>query len=95
MVSGGTTVTVGVPDSYIWDGQAYVGYYGDQYYYLAPNNIWMPLEGDRRAHFIDWQRDHHDWYRHAIQNERYRRDMRGHEHPWRGENRERQGDEGR
>jgi len=77
----GVAVNVGVPDSYVWDGQEYVGVVGDQYYYLGPNNVWMPLNSDRKARFHDWAREHQDWREHAIRNERYRLDSHGKEHP--------------
>ena len=78
----GVTVTVGVPDNYVWDGTEYVGWIGDQYYYLGPGNVWLEMGGDRLAHFRTWERDHADWHTHVIRNELYRRDAHGHDHPW-------------
>jgi len=84
VVQPGISVNIGVPDSYVWDGSEYVGVIGDQYYYLGPNHAWLPLGSDRLAHFHDWERSNHDWRDHAIQNEKYRLDAQGHEHPWHG-----------
>jgi hypothetical protein len=77
-------VGVAVPDTYVWDGDEYVGMVGDQYYYLAPNEVWMPLNSDRAVFFHDWEKHHKDWVKQAIRNEKYRRDAQGHEHPWQG-----------
>jgi hypothetical protein len=81
-ITPGVAVTVGVPESYTWDGTEYVGVIGDQYYYLGPNHGWLPLGADRLARFHTWERDHHDWRDHATVNEKYRLDAQGHEHPW-------------
>jgi hypothetical protein len=78
----GVTVTVGLPDSYVWDGTEYVGLIGDQYYYLGPGDVWLAMPSDRLTRFRVWEHDHHDWRDHAIRNELYRRDAHGHEHPW-------------
>ena len=76
-------VDTGVPDSYVWDGNEYVGVIGDQYYYLGPNQVWLKLDASRQARFHDWERAHADWRTHAISNEKYRRDMHGHIVPFR------------
>jgi hypothetical protein len=73
---------VAVPDAYVWDGDEYVGMVGSQYYYLAPNQVWIPLTSDRAVYFHDWEKHHKDWVKQAIKNEKYRRDAEGHEHPW-------------
>jgi hypothetical protein len=78
----GVTVNIGVPDNYAWDGFEYVGVIGDQYYYLGPGNIWLPMAGDRLLRFRAWEGDHHDWRMHAMRNDLYRRDAQGHDHPW-------------
>jgi len=83
-ITPGVAVTVGVPDSYVWDGTEYVGVIGDQYYYLGPNHAWLPLGSDRLGRFHEWEKAHHDWRDHAIANEKYRLDAQGHEHPWHG-----------
>jgi|HubBroStandDraft_4_1064222.scaffolds.fasta_scaffold492666_1 hypothetical protein len=75
------TVNVGVPDAYVWDGDEYVGVIGDQYYYLGPGNVWLPLTSDRLVFFHDWEKHNKNWMKHAIRNEKYRRDAGGHEHP--------------
>ncbi len=75
-------MTIGVPDNYVWDGYEYVGVIGNQYYYLGPGNVWLPLGSDRFLRFRTWESDHHDWRIHAIHNELYRRDAQGHDHPW-------------
>lgn len=77
----GITVTIGVPDTYVWDGYEYVGVVNGQYYYLGPGNAWMVMPPDRLVRFHDWERGHSDWRDHAIHNELYRRDAQGHDHP--------------
>jgi hypothetical protein len=82
-VSGtGVTANIGVPDFYVWDGSEYIGFIADHYYYLAPGNIWLPLNGNHLNHFHDWEKDHYDWRAHAIRNERFRRDAQGKLHLW-------------
>jgi hypothetical protein len=83
-ITPGVAVTVGVPDSYVWDGSEYVGVIGDQYYYLGPNQVWLPMPAARLSFFHDWEKHHTDWAKQAIQNEKYRRDAQGHDHPWHG-----------
>jgi hypothetical protein len=75
------SVTVTVPETYVWDGDEYVGMVGDQYYYLGPNQAWLPMPTDRLAFFHGWEKQHKDWMKDAIHNEKYRRDAQGHEHP--------------
>lgn len=82
------TVQVGVPDYYVWDGYEYVGVVGNQYYYLAPGDVWQPISHERWERFEHWEHHHRDWQEHAIQNERYRRDAYGHESPWHEEREE-------
>ena len=77
------TVGVGVPDSYVWDGYEYVGWVGNQYYYLGSNHVWLGMDGPRFARFNSWSRVHADWRTHAIVNERYRYDAHGHNVPMR------------
>jgi hypothetical protein len=67
-----------VPDSYAWDGYEYVGFVGDQYYYLGPGNVWLFCEPFRLERFHGWERGHADWRDHAIRNDRYRTDRNGH-----------------
>jgi hypothetical protein len=78
----GFTVNIGVPAFYVWDGSEYIGFIGDQYYFLAPGNLWLPLSGNRLNRFRAWEKDHHDWRSHAIRNERFRRDAQGKMHLW-------------
>lgn len=77
------TVDIGVPDSYVWDGYEYVGVVGTQYFYLGVGNVWLPFDSVRMARWHDWERVHADWRAHAIRNEIYRHDARGHEVPLR------------
>jgi hypothetical protein len=70
-----------VPDEYVWDGYENVGIVGDQYYYLGPGNVWIVADPFRLDRFHGWERGHGDWRGHAIRNDRYRRDSRGHEQP--------------
>jgi hypothetical protein len=64
-----TTVTA--PADYVWDGYDNVGMANGQYYFLAPNNVWMPLNTVQQRHFDDWQRSHLNGYDHAIHNTSY------------------------
>jgi hypothetical protein len=66
-----TTVMV-VPDTYIWDGDEYVGVVGDQYYYLGPNSIWIVMDPVRLHRFQGYMHDHPDWRGHMVKNEKYR-----------------------
>ena len=81
-VAPAVTVEVGVPDAYVWDGYEYVGVVGDQYYYLGPDHVWLTLDAPRLARFHDWARVHADWRANAIRNEKYRRDVHGHDVPF-------------
>ncbi len=72
-----------VPDSYVWDGTEYVGFVGSTDFYLGPGNVWLPLAGAPLARFHDWQGAHRGWRDHAIRNEKYRRDAKGHTVPLR------------
>lgn len=49
-----------VPDGYAWDGYEYVGFVGDQYYYLGPGNFWLLAEPWRLDRFHGWERGHPD-----------------------------------
>jgi len=80
-VPAATVSVEAVPESYVWDGQEYVGVIGDQYYYLGPGDVWMPMSHERYEYFHDWEHHHHDWREHAIENERYRIDSHGKVHP--------------
>ena len=44
-------VTVGMPDSYVWDGVEYVGVVGDQYMYLGPEGVWLVCDPSVSAAF--------------------------------------------
>jgi hypothetical protein len=81
-ITPGVSVTVGVPDAYTYDGTEYVGLIGDQYYYLGPNQVWLPMPPDRLTFFHEWEHHHKDWVKQEIRNEKYRRDAQGHDHPW-------------
>ena len=74
-------VPVMVPDSYAWDGYEYVGFVGDQYYYLGPGNVWLFCDPFRLDRFRGWERGHADWRNHAVRNDRYRTDRNGHVQP--------------
>jgi hypothetical protein len=76
------SVNVGVvPDTYVWDGDEYVGVVGSQYYYLGPGNVWLVMDTPRLARFHDWERGHADWHSRAIENVRFRTDAHGHDVP--------------
>lgn len=80
VMSGPAVTATPVPDEYVWDGNEYVGVIGDQYYYLGPGDVWMPMDPDRLHRFNGWERDHADWRSHETHNVRYR-NMRHDEHP--------------
>jgi hypothetical protein len=63
------TVTVGVPDSYVWDGVEFVGVVGGQYMYLGPGGAWLVCDPIRLDRFHGWERGHPDWRRTAVRNE--------------------------
>jgi hypothetical protein len=62
-------VTVGVPDTYVWDGVEYVGYVGGACMYLGPGGVWVNCDPVRLERFHGWERGHPDWRRTAIRNE--------------------------
>jgi hypothetical protein len=62
-------VTVGMPESYVWDGVEYVGVVGDQYMYLGPGNVWLVCDPVRLGRFHGWEGGHPDWRRSAVRNE--------------------------
>lgn len=72
------TVAAGVPDSYISDGDEFVGVIGTDYFYLGSGNLWVPLEAARLAHFQAWEVEHPDWREHAVLNAKFRTDAQGH-----------------
>ena len=61
-------VTVGMPDSYAWDGVEYVGVVGGQYMYLGPGEVWLVCDPVRLDRFHGWERGHPDWRRTAVRN---------------------------
>jgi hypothetical protein len=61
-------VTVGVPDSYVWDGVEFVGVVGGSYMYLGPGGAWVVCDSVRLGRFHGWERGHPDWRRSAIRN---------------------------
>jgi hypothetical protein len=61
-------VTVGVPDSYVWDGVEFVGVVGGQYMYLGPGGGWLVCEPFMLDRFHGWERGHPDWRRTAVHN---------------------------
>jgi hypothetical protein len=61
-------VTVGVPDSYVWDGVEFVGVVGGQYMYLGPGGGWLVCDSVRLGRFHGWEGGHPDWRRTAVHN---------------------------
>jgi hypothetical protein len=61
-------VTVGVPESYFWDGVEFVGVVGGQYMYLGPGGAWLVCEPFRLDRFHGWERGRPDWRRTAVHN---------------------------
>ena len=80
-IDGNTDDWAMVPDSYAWDGYEYVGFVGDQYYYLGPGNVWLFCEPFRLDRFHGWERGHVGWRDHAVRNDHYRTDRNGHVQP--------------
>jgi hypothetical protein len=76
-----------VPDSYVMVNGEYVGLVGNQYFYLGAGGAWLVFDSVRLERFHGWERDHADWREHAIRNEKFRRDARGHEQPRRNDQR--------
>lgn len=68
-----------VPETYVVVDGVSFGVIGEQYVYLGPGEAWVVCEPWRVEHFHAWERDHHDWREHmAMRNERFRRDVHGH-----------------
>lgn len=66
------TVAPVVPESYVWDGNEYVGVVGDNYYYLGPGNVWMTMDKQQMRRFEKWEHNHKDWRAHETHNVKYR-----------------------
>lgn len=77
---GPAVVTV-APDYYVWDGYEYVGWVGDQYYYLGPGNVWLACDPVRVHRFNVWVGGHPDWRAHATVNVHYRANINRHPQP--------------
>ncbi|HEX3628621.1 MAG TPA: hypothetical protein VH280_24695 [Verrucomicrobiae bacterium] len=73
-----------VPDFYVWDGNQFVGVVGNQYVFLGPGNVWMPMDPTRMRHFNSWATSHPNWRRQATRNTRYRRGGPARSQPMRG-----------
>jgi hypothetical protein len=61
-------VTVGVPDSYVWDGVEFVGVVGGQYMYLGPGGGWLVCDSFRLERFHGWEQGHPEWRKTAVRN---------------------------
>lgn len=46
-----------IPASAVWDGSEYVGQADGKYYYLGPNDTWLPLDQTRQERFDEWQKN--------------------------------------
>jgi hypothetical protein len=66
------TVSIGVPDFYVWDGVEFVGLIGTQYVYLGPGDVWIAMDAPRLVRFHEWETAHADWRSHATANVKYR-----------------------
>lgn len=49
------------PSNAVWDGSDYVGQVNGQYYYLGPNNTWMPMDAAHQQRFEEWQQSYPNW----------------------------------
>lgn len=72
--------SVAVPSYYVVADGEYVGWVGSQYYYLSSGGVWLICDPVRLERFRLWRRNHGDWRRQAIPNQRFRRDAQGREH---------------
>jgi PXPV repeat (3 copies) len=70
--SGATVVSMQVPASYVWDGRQFVGPVGNQFYYLGPGNVWIPMDRSRMNNFRAWETANPHWRSWATPNVRYR-----------------------
>jgi len=71
-VASGQVVNMQVPSSYVWDGRQFVGAVGNQFYYLGPGNVWIPMDRGRMSNFRAWERANPHWRAWATPNVRYR-----------------------
>src|ERR1700739_1574564 len=55
------------PASVVWDGSDYVGQVNGTYYYLGPNNTWMPLDAARQHQLEQWQQINPYWKHPTVQ----------------------------
>jgi X-X-X-Leu-X-X-Gly heptad repeat protein len=69
----GPAVTVGVPETYVWDGVEFVGEVNGGFMCLNPAGVWVAADADVLGRFDAWANAHPDWHRVAIRKERYRR----------------------
>ena len=70
--ASGQVASMQVPASYVWDGRQFVGAVGNQYYYLGPGNVWIPMDRNRMRDFRMWERANPHWRAWATPNVRYR-----------------------
>lgn len=70
--ASGQVVSMQVPSSYVWDGNQFVGAVGNQFYYLGPGSVWIPMDRGRMRNFRAWERAHPHWRSWATPNVRYR-----------------------
>lgn len=68
----GQVSSMQVPPSYVWDGRQFVGAVGNQFYYLGPGNVWIPMDRTRMNNFRAWERANPHWRSWATPNVRYR-----------------------
>ena len=60
-----------IPESYIWDGNEYVGWVGDRYVYYNGNR-WYACGPEQMARFHEYGRSHPDWRSRSYRYERDR-----------------------
>ena len=70
--ASGQVASMQVPSSYVWDGRQFVGAVGNQFYYLGPGNVWVPMDRARMNNFRAWERANPHWRSWATPNVRYR-----------------------
>jgi hypothetical protein len=70
VATGPEPVVVVAPETYVWDGVEYVGFYNGQYMYLNGGGVWVVCDEARLARFHGWERGHPDWRREAIHYDR-------------------------
>ena len=57
----GVAVVGFAPDYCFWDGYEYAGWYGGEYYYWGPRQVWVVCDPVRSQRVNVWVKTHPDW----------------------------------